>query len=210
MRKFFDLENPIVVFLSRIADVVALSLLWFVFSLPVVTMGSAIYAMRRTFQTAVLEEETPLLKTFWSEFCCQWKRGLLVSAVYMAGLVAVLAIILGGYIYYADAVWIGAVYIFTAVPAIVWLGMMLYDFLLLVGNPLPIKRHLGISFVLTLRHLPTTIVMVVMLGAAVILSEMFPLAMLFLPAGFCWLTNKWLVKIENQYPDLLGEPEEKE
>ena len=207
MRKFFNLENPLIVFLSRIGDVVILSLVWFVFSLPMVTIGNATYAMYRTFRKAVLQEEGTLLRTFWKEFGREWKQGILLSAVYTLVLVLVLTVILGGYTYFADAPWIGAVYLFTAVLTFVWLGMMLYDFLLLFGKRIKVKNHFGLSFVLCLRHLHVTVVMVVILGAAAILSEMFPLFMMFLPAGFCWLTNKWLLKIENRYPDLLGDQE---
>ena len=208
MRRFFDLENPIILFLNRVADVVILSLMWFVFSLPMVTIGNATYAMYRTFQKAVLTEEAPLFRTFWNVFRRDWKQGVLLSAIYVLFLVCILALIIGGYTYYADAAWIGAVYLFVAVPAFVWLGMMLYDFFLLFGRKRGIKEHLSVSFVLSLRHLPITVVIVVALGAAVILTEIFPLFMMFLPAAFCWLTDKWFAKIENRYPDFLAEPME--
>lgn len=207
MRKFFDLENPIILFLNRIADVVILSLLWFVFSLPMVTVGSATYAMHRTLRKTVLTEEGTLLRTFWDAFRFDWKRRILLTAIFEAFLMLVLAVILGGYTYYADADWLGAVYLFIAVPTFVWLGMMLYDFFLLFGKKRGVKEHLSLSFVLCLRHLPMTIVMVVALGAAVILAEIFPLFMMFLPAGFCWLANKWLLKIENRYPDWMQDSE---
>ena len=204
MRKFFDLENPIVLFLNRTADVVILSLLWFAFSLPMVTIGNATYAMWRTFQKTLLKEEGSIFRNYWDAFKCKLPRGILLSAIYEVFLVGILAVIIGGYTYYADAAWIGAVYLFVAVLTFVWLGMMLCDFLILFGKSMKVKTHFGLSFVLCLRHLPTTFVMIVTLGAAVILSEIFPLFMLFLPAGFCWLMNKWLLRIENMHSDLLG------
>ena len=138
------------------------------------------------------------------EFKRDLPKGILLSAIYEAFLVGILAIILGGYTYYAAEPWIGAVYMFAAVLAFVWLGMMLYDFSILFGKKMKVKTHFGLSFVLCLQHLPITFVMVVSLGAAVIVSEIFPLFMLFLPAGFCWLMNKWLLKIENRHAELLG------
>jgi uncharacterized membrane protein YesL len=203
MRQFFNLENPIILFLNRVADVVILSLLWFVFSLPMVTIGNATYAMCQTFRKAVLTEEGFIFRSYWDEFKRDLPKGILLSVVYEAFLVGVLAIILGGYTYYAAEPWIGAVYMFAAVLTFVWLGMMLYDFLILFGKKMKVKTHFGLSFVLCLQHLPITFVMVVSLGAAVIVSEIFPLFMLFLPAGFCWLMNKWLLKIENRHSDLL-------
>ena len=208
MRKFFDLENPLVVFLSRIADVVALSLLWFVFSLPVITMGGATNAMRCAFREAVLEENAPLLKTFWETFRRDWKKSIVVSIIYEAGLFVALTVILGGYTYFPDAVWIGAVYLFAGIFALVWIGMMIFDFMLLMGKRFGIGTHLSVAFVLTLRHIPVTMIVVVMLAGAVMLSEIFPLFMMFLPAAFCWLTDKWFLKIENRYPDFLAEPAE--
>ena len=207
MRKFFDLENPIILFLNRIADVVILSLLWFAFSLPMITIGNATYAMYRTFRKTVLTEEGSLLRTFWDEFRRDWRCGILLSAIYEVLLIVVLALILGGYTYYADAVWLGAAYLFVAVLSFVWLGMFLYDFFLLFGKKRRIKEHLSLSFILCLRHFPVTIIMIVALGAVVILAEIFPLFMMFLPAGFCWLISKWLLNIENRYPDWIRDPD---
>ena len=208
MRKFFDLDNPLIVFLSRIADAVVLSLLWFVFSLPMITMGGATNAMRRAFREGVLEENAPLLKTFWEAFRKDWKKDIIVSIVYEAGLVIVLTVILGGYTYFPDAVWLGAVYLFVGILAVIWIGMMVFDFMLLMGRQLGVGKQLSVAFVLVLRHLPVSMIVIVLLAGAVMLSEIFPLFMMFLPAAFCWLTDKWFAKIENRYPDFLAEPME--
>ena len=46
MSKLFDLNNPFFSFLSKVADLIILSFLWFVCCLPIVTIGpssSALY-----------------------------------------------------------------------------------------------------------------------------------------------------------------------
>ena len=41
MRRLLDINNPIMRFLTNVFDLLALSVMWVVFSLPVITMGAA-------------------------------------------------------------------------------------------------------------------------------------------------------------------------
>ncbi len=45
MRRIFGLDSPLVETLSTIGDIICISALWIIFSLPVFTMGAASAAM---------------------------------------------------------------------------------------------------------------------------------------------------------------------
>ena len=45
MRRLFDINNPLMRFLIALFDLLALSVLWVVFSLPIVTLGAASTAL---------------------------------------------------------------------------------------------------------------------------------------------------------------------
>ena len=205
MRNFFNLDNPFVTTLSRIGDVIILSVLWLIGCVPVVTLGNATGALYETFHSVVLEEKGTLLRTFWNAYKRDWKRGCIITAIYEAVCLLLLAALIGGYTYFREESWIGAVNLGLAIFAAAILSMMFYNFLLLSGRGLSIKTQFSTSFVLGIRHFPTTILLVVMLIGAATLVEMFPLAALFAPGCFCWLAGRWLRPIEKKYPAVFGE-----
>ena len=45
MNKFFSLDSPIMVFMSKIADLIFLNILAIVFSIPIITIGASWTAM---------------------------------------------------------------------------------------------------------------------------------------------------------------------
>lgn len=202
MHNFFNLDNPFVTTLSRIGDVIILSILWVLGCIPVVTLGNATHAMYETFHCVVLEENGTLLKTFWNAYKREWTRGCVITLIYEVICLLILTGLIGGYTYFREESWIGASNLVLTIFAIVCLGMMSYDFLLLFGRKISIKMQLSVSFVLGIRHLPTTLLLVVLLIVAVTLVEIFPLFMLFIPGVFCWLAGYWLRSIEKKYPDV--------
>ncbi|MDE1548941.1 YesL family protein [Jeotgalibaca caeni] len=54
--------------MNRIADFLIISILWFLFSLPVLTIGASTSALYRTVQTSVVEGKGEVLLTFWKSF----------------------------------------------------------------------------------------------------------------------------------------------
>ena len=204
MHKFFNLDNPFVTTLSRIGDVIILSVLWLVACIPLVTLGNATGALYETFHSVVLEEKGTLLKSFWSAYKRDWKRGCIITTLYEVGCLLLLTGLIGGYTYFREESWIGAVNLALAIFAVTILSMMLYNFLLLSCRGLSIKTQLGMSFVLGIRHFPTTLILIVMLIGSATLVEVFPLAVLFLPGFFCWLAGRWLRSVEKKYPAIFG------
>lgn len=210
MSKFIDVESPIFDFLNDVADTIILGLLWVLCSLPVVTIGNAFHALRTSYRKVVLQSDGKLLPTFFGSFRYRLKQGILITAVLELVLLLFLAAIVAGDAYSPDAGWMGAVYLVIGILAFVVLTFMLWLFLSLFGKDMPAKTQFGFAYVLTIRHLPTTLMMAALLAAAVVLTEIIPIALLVLPAAFIWLTDKLLVRAENKYPVLKHAPLKKE
>ena len=81
MRRIFGYESPIVGALTKIGDCICLSVLWFVFSIPIVTMGAATTAMYAAAYRCIRKNEGGLWKTFWSSFREDFKRTTLTWLV---------------------------------------------------------------------------------------------------------------------------------
>ncbi len=68
MSKLFAYDNPIWVFMGKVADVMILSFFWFIFSLPIITIGASTSALFYTTLKLVENREGYLFKTFLKGF----------------------------------------------------------------------------------------------------------------------------------------------
>lgn len=96
MGRLFDINNPLMRFLIAFFDMMALSVLWVVFSLPVITMGAASTALYSSAYHHIRKGNDYLWSSFWTPFKENFKRSTLCWLVELAvlGLLAVDALIL--------------------------------------------------------------------------------------------------------------------
>ena len=84
MRRLLDINNPIMRFLTAMFDLMALSVLWVVFSLPIFTMGAASTALYSAAYHHVRKGEDYLWNSFFSAFKENFKRSTLTWLVALA------------------------------------------------------------------------------------------------------------------------------
>lgn len=81
MGKLFSPDSPVIKFLWKAADLIALNLIWLICCVPVITIGpstAAMYCMARE----IAKGEWPgILKTFFRSFKSGFKQALLVSLI---------------------------------------------------------------------------------------------------------------------------------
>jgi len=88
MNKFFDLNSPHMIFLSRAADLVILSFLWFICCIPVVTIGPASSALYYVVLKIVRKEDVRVTACFFKGFRENFKQGVAYSFIFViAGVV---------------------------------------------------------------------------------------------------------------------------
>ena len=73
MRHLFDIESPLMTWLSRLADLMVLNLLWLLSCVPIITVGAATAALYSA-SIAIMEGRCgSAAGAFWREFrggCC--------------------------------------------------------------------------------------------------------------------------------------------
>ena len=79
MRKFFDMESPLMRGLGTAADLLVLNLLTLLCSLPVVTLGAALTAMNDVTTRIVRGEEGYVTRDFFRAFAGNFKKGALLG-----------------------------------------------------------------------------------------------------------------------------------
>lgn len=78
MRGIFSIDSPLMSFLVKVFDCIGVSVLWLLFSLPVVTMGAASTALYTTVYKYLRRGEGHLWRTFWGAFQENLRRSTLV------------------------------------------------------------------------------------------------------------------------------------
>ena len=84
MDRFFDANNPVMKFLSRLVDMAVLNLMTIAFMIPIVTAGASITAMNNVLIHLVRKDETYVWKMFLTSFKQNLKQGIGLGILFTA------------------------------------------------------------------------------------------------------------------------------
>lgn len=181
MNYLFNPENKFWSFMNKITDVFFLGILWFVFSIPVITAGAATTSLYQFTLKQTDDEEGYVWKNFWRVFrenfrqaTVLWMMVLAVGAFLAADMWACLQIPVSGpvrVVCFGVLLCLGFVYALT----------VLYIFPILSRFDLPVKTIVTHSFVMAMGNLyvsVTILVIYILFGVATYyITILFPVFM---------------------------------
>lgn len=197
MNKLFDLNNPFFSFLSKVADLVILSFLWFVCCVPIVTIGPATSALYHVTLKLARNEEVQVSSCFFKGFRSNFVQGLCQTLIFIAvGVILVYDYLIAA----AMAGTAGAVCsgIFFALG--IWLlCTMFYTFPLQAQFYNTVKQTIVNGLILSVRKFPMTVIVfvvnivpfVVLLWASMVFLTTAPIWILVYP-GLAALVCSWM------------------
>ena len=172
-------------FLTRLADLVLVNVLWLACCIPVFTIGASTAAMYRVvFNWIGQKDDTSTLSAFFHAFRQNWKQATAIWLILLGVLIALCA----------DAWLINSLYPATKailyavlfLPVIAVLFTLVYVFAVLSYFENSIAQTLKNAFLLSIGHLPLTILMLALNAIPLVLF-------LFLPAWFIYFGFFWLL-----------------
>lgn len=207
MGNFFNPEKGIWTWISTLVDVFGLSILWIALCLPVVTIGPATAALYHTIAVCVRHRQSGAFGRYLRSFLVNLKTGLLTGLIAIPAALLLLAghcIVrwygtqLGGtaYILYV------AHYFALVLPA----GMLCWLFPLLGRFDYKVKDLFRTALQLTLAHLPSTIVVVLLTAQSAVfcIERWWPV--LFMPSVTMLLISLFFERIFQKHsPELAPE-----
>lgn len=204
MGDFFNPEKGIWSWLSTAVDIVGLSIAWLLLCLPLVTIGPATAALYHAVVLYVRPREQGAFKDFFLSFRKNLRVGVPATLVCLAAG----AVLAWGYAIVrqngregAGVVMLGLYYTLLFVPA----GVLCWLFPLLGRFEYEVGPLFAAALQLALRHLPTTVVVVLLTAetAAFCIPNWWPA--LFLPALVMLLVSLFLERIFQKYAPQLQE-----
>jgi len=162
MDKIFDLDNPFFRFISKLVDVIWLNIIWLVFSIPIVTIGASTTAMFSVTLKMARDREGYVFQGFWKSFKENFKQATLIWI-----LLLLLGTILGTDIYFfytSTEKYAGiGLAIMIAITSLT-LCTVAYIFPLQAQFENTIKQTIKNAFIICVRHLPWTILLLLIYG----------------------------------------------
>lgn len=189
MKKFLDMDSPLMRFLVRFTDIICLSILWFISSIPIVTMGVASAAMYTTVFRYFRKNEGYLWRTYRDAMKDNLKRSLvawLPVLVLFVLLILDIGVFRGMWVRKETLGFLYYVVIILFFVAAAWAAYLSAYCAKFNGS---VKEVLRISATLMLYHPGKTLKVVLILIACTALILTIPLLLPIAPAAICWLTS---------------------
>lgn len=175
----FNYENKVWDTISKIGDVVCLSLLWLVSGLPLLTIGCSTAAFYHCVSLQLQDCDGPVWRSYWHYFRLHFKKATAIWLLHFAGL----------FLFYLEFYAVNMA-MQDSLLGFIFMGLLMFLFLLFFGctiyvYPLlacwnaPVGKLLFNSLLLAVEHLPTTLLLTALLIFTVIgcffAMPMFPI-----------------------------------
>ena len=202
MEDFFNLNGGVMGFMSKVADVIVLSLLWFVCSIPIVTMGAATTALYYTAVKVIRRERSYIFRSFFSSFKENFMQGTFLWLLFLA-----VMSLLGINIRFSRGVMAlgkGRIVGFALTAVYGFMGLFavftaLYMLPVLSRFVLKKRQILMMSLLMSVRHLPYTLLMAVIVVLSVGSMLYAPVAVCFAPAAGALLYSLPMERLLKRY-----------
>lgn len=191
MLNLFNFDNPFLNFMSKVADLIILNLLWIFCSIPIVTIGAATSALySETFKLAE-DKEGYIISSYFKAFKENFKYSTL----------AWILIVFIGYILFIDlSYWISStsslshiIVILNFTILIIFFNASFCFFALQSKFKNTLKNTLKNSVLLTLKHFISSIPILFLAIGVITMNLKFPFAifltLLIGVSGFCQVTS---------------------
>lgn len=198
MKELFNLENPVWAFMGKLVDMLILSVLWVLCSLPIVTIGASTAALYYVALKLAENQEGYTISSFFQAFRTNLKQGA------AAGVIAeVLALMLAADFYICHQMENNlGIMIFWGLVVItaVYLMIVVHLFPLMARCDTDLKHLVAMAFVIAVKNFGWTLFMVV---SAVFfwvagLFWMAPL-LVIVPGAIAYLHSKILNMVWKEY-----------
>lgn len=202
MGRLFDLDNPFFRFMGKLFDMVVLNIIALIACIPIITIGPSLTAVYYVALKTVRDEEGYVIQSFVKSFKQNFKQGVVLELI-IAAAAAILTLDLTvtyQWMQQADAgVWVRLLFYALVGFTMLAIVSLVYIFPILAKFDNPIKRVLSLSVMMSMKHLPLSILMVVITGAAGLMVYLFLPAILVAVGLAAFFNAMVLRKIFDNY-----------
>lgn len=182
MRRFLNLDSPLMIFLSNLTDIVVLNVLCFICCIPIITIGPSVTAMHYVTLKIVRDEEIYVLRDYFKAFKENFKQSVIAWLVFLV----ITAVFFVDYLILKDMglentkvffMIIGAIYLLVCLT-------MMYVFPLMARFENSLKQTVKNALFMSILHIFKTVIMAVIYAIPFVLLPLhYNVLMFFLLVG---------------------------
>lgn len=201
MKKLINIESPLWGFMGNVCDIILLSALWVLFSVPLITIGAATSALYHVILKLQRNEGPGIFRTFWKSFWENLKQTVLLTLLIAAVSIFMYADFMFSYVVTGT---FGVLLRILLVAVAVVCGMTIcYLFPLQAQFQNTIKNTLKNAVILAITHLPLSVVLLVinLIPAIVFFASQSgfmrtaPVWLFLAPAGISYICTLFMRKL---------------
>ncbi len=162
MGGFFNLDNKVMIFLGRIVDLVILNVIFLVTCIPIFTIGAAITSLYEVTFKMIKDEESYIFKGYFKSFKGNFKKSTVAWLVLLVASI-VLSVDIVVCLQNEGALW-DVLLVVTTIAMVMLVGILNYVFPLQAKFENTFKKTILNAWVISIRHLPTTILTIIVNG----------------------------------------------
>lgn len=185
MSGIFNLDAPIWVFMGEVADMIILGLLWWVCCLGIITMGASTTALYYVLGKKIRREQTYVAKDFFKSFKQNFRQSVPLSVLMTIAFVSLglyVSFIIGAIYSGEEISYLKFIIPITLIFGFEVINIHSYSWGLLSRFDMSTKAILKTAFVMTHRHLLTTVWNLVVIAILGFLIVKMPLAIIVAPS----------------------------
>ena len=186
----FSMDNPVWKYLGRVWDAIWLTLLWIVFSLPIVTIGASTTALLYVAQKIVKDEEGTVIKQFWEAFKSNFKQATIIWLI-LAAAGVILGVNLWFY-YQVDTSFAKMFMVVLIIFTYVYLMVAHYIFAVLARFDNSVKNLFALAFLLAMKNFGWTLLMITVTFCILAIGIFVFAGLLIAGAGAAALIDSWM------------------
>ena len=203
MNRIFDPENRFWMFMSKIADVLCISLLWLIFSIPVVTIGASTTALFQFTLKQSANEEGYVWQTFWSAFRKNFKQA---TIIWVPALLLGALLIVEAYVCIAMGNALSNMLFFAFVLlGILYLLILMWVFPIIALFEVPTKKALGNAFIMAVGNLHVSITIAVIAAGLTWVFKHVPILSVFGMGFFAFFSSYFYRSVFRRYMEDEGD-----
>lgn len=205
MGKFFNLDSPLMVFLSKMADLMILNIITLLLCLPIITAGDAMTALYYMTIKIVRGEECYIVRGYFKSFKENFRQATIIWILALL----VFFILAGDFVIIrSGALAMGNVMtVLLIIVSIIYAFTMFYVFPVLSRFENTVKNTIRNAFLMSILNLPRTILLVIInlipFALLLLFVQSVPFVILFGFSVPAYLCSMQFVKIFRRF-----EPEE--
>ena len=199
MNNIFNYDNGFFRAVNKIVDGFWASILWLVFSLPIVTLGASTTAFYYTVHKSLRGNRGYIWQSFWSAFKSNFKQTTKIWLILLAVFTFLFADQQITRQFLEQGSKLGMLYYFFLFLLLYWAVWCVYIFSYSARFENSLKHTMKNAAIISLLNLPWSILVLVLLLAGMLLIYVSPIAVTFIPAGVMCLYDMFLERIYRKY-----------